>query len=700
MSESKPFSLRDIASWQIPEFQESARDFYARVPSLQRGSAWEPQQVEMFWDSVFRGFPVGSLVLVKRIVGQHDKNSSCGTNLEISASHHILDGQQRCNAVALGYLDPINCKNNPQVLWLDLCWQGEKTSTRKYLFRLTNMAHPWGFDKTENSGFLGVAKRREFIEKLEKTSGEKYKEKRPSPQNSYPADASFPVPVYLLFRYFNSDSLDWDSLQKDEKIKRCELWSGRKVLDLDEHEKSAVIEGLKKATNASMVGIIISDDFSNHIEDVEKIFQRLNSQGTPINNEDLAYSMMKAYWPDLDNFMSGIKRKPIHESRLAGLGIRVALTEKNASKLYPAMSIDRIRSVFSEKQEDSKIIRRYFSEEQKDSEIIRSVFSECDAGIKSALHWIDSNLLYRGEDDCGIPSYLRSSIAWSSPEVFAWWMWLAKELDYQEIGADDPLRKRILAFSLIIHWLGLDKPKAVDCLISQLAAFKSGSLFISEIRNETNQMHVLSPLHPYAMSDVLQVSELMNEEQLANYTSLWHGVVAFSKFGVKRSKEEQEKEQGLYWEFVNRICHQRELLIYIQRAEIKRIFEDFDPSDKLMWKGHNRPWDYDHILPSNELNARGKKYQKYTECCQTWQRTIGNLIAVDFSFNREAKDTVGPTEKYGDEKMITDRFNIKFKDTDDHKKSVDFIMAVSSRFLGIYKAWFDGLGVGDLLENR
>jgi hypothetical protein len=67
--------LRDIANWQLPELaQQKSQERPKRppailpgLPSLQRGAVWRPNQIELLWDSVMRGFPIGSMVVCKRL---------------------------------------------------------------------------------------------------------------------------------------------------------------------------------------------------------------------------------------------------------------------------------------------------------------------------------------------------------------------------------------------------------------------------------------------------------------------------------------------------------------------------------------------------------------------------------------------------------------------------------------------------------
>lgn len=50
------FTLKEISSW-------TKDDSNVKIPELQRGLVWKPAQVELLWDSILRGFPIGSFLL-------------------------------------------------------------------------------------------------------------------------------------------------------------------------------------------------------------------------------------------------------------------------------------------------------------------------------------------------------------------------------------------------------------------------------------------------------------------------------------------------------------------------------------------------------------------------------------------------------------------------------------------------------------
>lgn len=704
-------SLKQIASWQ-PGIQADSSTIIASIPSLQRGAVWEPQQIEMLWDSIMRGFPIGSIVIAKKIDRQNDKaaiTSDKNTDTERPEStHHILDGQQRCNAIAWGFVNPWNeSLSDDIVLWLDLK-PGErlKNSTRQYLFRVTTKAHPWGFRANDEAGYLTAGNIRtamddftklhcdkkiwpdQFHEKLISQSDINNKKvKRPTPKLAMPHDAGFPVPVSLLLDCFNDDGThyDWARLESLPMMSVITKKLGA-ALQLDKSEKEHFESGLKMVRQACLVALQVPDLIKG-IDDIEQIFQRLNRQGTPLDNEELAYSVIKAYWSAIEGIISKLPSNLRHstEARLVSLGVRVALTEPNANKLMLERSVEQIRNIFKNNStNEMKLIEEFFEDEM----------------FKKSLEWIDANLLYEAERSYGIPEYLRSSLAWSSRDVFAWLMLLAKQNDYEPIN-DEKLTKKIIGIALTIHWFGVDKTEAVNALPKCLNDLSG--MVVSELKDSENRKTFIhTPISPNDLEEALQLNENSTENQLKNWSSFWQGVVARNNEGGVRNDDEATDRKEKYWHFIDKLSSERELLVYAQRAYIKHNFDDFDPSNKLMWKGHNRPWDYDHILPSNCIGGTGRGTYTFTGICQAWKNSIGNLTAIDFTFNRASQDTVDAFKKYAEKhdgefdifSNNVQAFVMNHEDTKDEKKARDFVLAAKERFITIYREWYDTLEIG------
>lgn len=705
-------SLKQIASWQIPTLRDDldscSSKINAEVPPLQRGLVWEPQQIEMFWDSLMRGFPVGSIVISETIKNQKINNSE-------NITHHLLDGQQRMGAIVWGFVDPWNKGSSQKdheeaVLWIDLL-PGNKIekNTRKYLFRLTTKAHPWGFRHDESAGRLEAKHIRKFLE-IHCIKGEEY---RPLPGESFPFDANLAFPISILYSHYliNNGKIIWENIFSEFETKfqanleNCEWRSNRDKFLNDRNAQESIVTGLKTLKETQIMALQVPSDIKG-IEDYEQVFQRLNRQGTPLDNEELAFSMIKAYWPEVKDVINGLTPRVITDARLVGLAVRIALTLPDAEKIAPERSIEQIRGIFKNPSSDDQTkIKAYIEEGQ----------------LQDSLKWIEDIFIYDEKNNAfGVPRYLRSSIAWSSREVFAWLMYLARKFNYKS-KIDESLRKKIIGIALIIHWFGTDKAKAIDYLIKIMKegepSTKLNSIRIAEIKGDKKPF-ILNPLCIDNINNA--IPEIKNTNTLekinallknSNSWNFWNLVVVHeysANGGInKRESEDQEKRKMDFGFFFDKIIRNNELLVYKQRHYIEDKFKDFDPSNKIMWKGHNRPWDYDHILPSNDLNAQGSGLKTYTEACQMWQRSIGNLIAVDFTFNRSAQDVVTASEKYkGKDNILKgsiddsfiDYFAIKLEDTDKADCSLNFMNSARDRFLNIYKDWLDALDIHNLIQ--
>src|SRR5690554_2664551 len=78
------FTLQEIADWQL-HYQRSN----VELPSIQRGFIWKPKQVEDLWDSILRGYAIGSFLFTQS-----------GNKL------YLMDGQQRSTSIFLGHFNP------------------------------------------------------------------------------------------------------------------------------------------------------------------------------------------------------------------------------------------------------------------------------------------------------------------------------------------------------------------------------------------------------------------------------------------------------------------------------------------------------------------------------------------------------------------------------------------------------------------
>ena len=104
------------------------------LPEFQRGYVWNRDQVRKLMNSLYRGYPIGGLLTwVTPVDTSIMRNGSSGQaygNVDL-----ILDGQQRCNAITLGFREFNGDDKNP-ILWIDLLPSVEiqKRSNRRFFF--------------------------------------------------------------------------------------------------------------------------------------------------------------------------------------------------------------------------------------------------------------------------------------------------------------------------------------------------------------------------------------------------------------------------------------------------------------------------------------------------------------------------------------------------------------------------------------
>ena len=293
--------LSDIASWGNPDDQQTAVQKVA-IPALQRGLVWRPKQIELLWDSLMRGIPIGSFVICTFIKNQLRKNKN--------AEYHLLDGQQRANAIQLGFA-PFPPKGKADsILWLDLAPKDmPKDSSRSFLFRVTTPAHPWGYTKDDSENTLRAGEIRKCLEENQIKSPENESYERPNPCEIRPKEANIPVPFSLVLScYHENDDLFQESLrQKFKQLESHYSWAktALNALANSEIELPILVHGINVALGSRILALQapdellspsmqeINNDDQTGITNIEHLFQRLNQQGTRLDGEELIYSMIK-----------------------------------------------------------------------------------------------------------------------------------------------------------------------------------------------------------------------------------------------------------------------------------------------------------------------------------------------------------------------------------------------------------------------
>lgn len=327
-------TLKEIVSWQInhglppPENGKNA-PIYAELPALQRGAVWKAGKVEAFWDSLIRGFPIGSFLLSpydERLGHAEYKLGSNAAEINHVNRFHLLDGQQRATAVAIGFLDVWTSSQyiDGPVLWIDL-GNSSPNGDRAFLFRLLTRSHPWGYSARDPETRLTHAHIRSALSNFRKVALDPTARGATLPlQFAWPWDAVCPMPVSILLKAAAHD--DWHA-ELLRLLLKLPMWNDdATVIDgsniVAQWEKALegefrarlewVIAALREELRTRTIPAIImrerplplalqevnSDERSGQsVDAVETLFVRINTAGVPLSAEDLIYSSLKAVWP-------------------------------------------------------------------------------------------------------------------------------------------------------------------------------------------------------------------------------------------------------------------------------------------------------------------------------------------------------------------------------------------------------------------
>lgn len=598
--------LKDIASWRgaCEPISQSPNNIIASVPILQRGLVWRPQQIEFLWDSLFRGFPIGSLIVCGKMDNQQKEEIE-----DCKVTHHILDGQQRCYAIYLGFA---KWENEPVVLWLDLAPELPESSSRKYLFRVTTKAHPWGYSQDDLSSKLNATDIKAALR------ANSIQNNSPASHALGPYKSKCPIPLSILIACMRKGP----DLRKEisSELKGIDYeWAKKAIAVLESNDNIVNLKnienGLERILATKIVAQQVPDELIygeekegvENVESMEQVFHRVNRQGTHLDKEELIYSMIKAYLPEIAGKIDEIAENKMPASRLVNLAIKCALSTKKELRLSE-FSISQIRKIGQSELEKKEAILKYLRTERESS-------------LKTACYAIKK--LW----DEALVSYLQTSIIMRSASVYLLLLWIHKHFENEW----EKNKEILLAVSTIIHWFGEKNKDRIVSLIVQSLQCDNVSLCDGIIKGmkqaSSVEPRLLPVIHPPCLIKSL-TGKGLGERMAGNW---W-------EYFIQDEERQQERNEKLISPWIRNIIFNKELLLVIQKQYIETACKNFDPANKELWEEHNRPWDYDHIIPNHfyykKTNIEQKKYKTWIGA---WIHTIGNFRAIRFEENRSDK---------------------------------------------------------------
>jgi hypothetical protein len=679
------FNLKDIYKYAIVD-----KNF--DIPTVQRGYVWKAYQIENLWDSLLRGYPIGAIVLSK-----NDKEKL-----------NILDGQQRITSICLGMCQEkvatiLKATSDNYKLFIDLEKPPSKDS-RKYYFRVITRSHPWGYSKSDNRKTLEKNKVNSFYDKLI-PSGQSFFDINLS--DVYPYDSKFPIPFHIFvssalngnnITEVRSKVIDWaekaglgqsfeeydesertyrvqeiyHSVQRllcDEKgIKVPALYFDIKFIDLDSSDR--------KGNEANAINKAEGFDVNKEeIDDIENMFVRMNSAGTPLSGEELNYSLLKTY---LDE--ESVK----------------CIEDICESKYNPARLVTIFYRLWKHGSGGESFFR--VSVSPKDFQLeIREGCKRDDfknfllENIKSVSE-LENLLLYKRSNSIGLPLLIVRGISQRAPELFYILLFriIFKRDDFSHASAV----KKLIGAVTILYWLGKgEQKKGYEQLLRNIFPILHKADFELFWSSSLIQRAMINPSKGQVLPELPA-----NTDELCNCFD--YKSKGFSKSGIK----------GISL-FVYLITREKDLILYNQRDYISTKFDN-----KLFCLvDTNVPFDWDHIFPQSYIKSR----KGINEELKAWYQTNGNFWACSYGYNRSFQDA-SPSIKLNKDKLSeegisydqiqvdpnelitlnisSESFSQKNKSRVANQKSVQKFLIERNRRL--ISKWYTDLGLENLIPKK
>ncbi|MGC4096875.1 MAG: DUF262 domain-containing protein [Nitrospira sp.] len=603
-----PISVASLEAWGRLLSSERRS---IELPVFQRGTAWNEARIELFWDSLARGYPIGTLLLStmrvksRSIPNAHNEGSTLQTSTSEAYDAIVVDGQQRCVALKLGFRDWHPGDTNR--LWIDLVSAAEFFKRAPYLpnanpFRLCSSANPWGKIRGTRPSLSQRRRARKMI------GHEEFSDQNLPLDQTFPlfgSDYGLPVPLNSL--------LSLVLYQKHISVEQCLALvpDGALIIQGDEtHLVSSVTKQQRTELEHMAIERIDNEQlkaFLNHIrerlksdsliacfstqiqkgDDLIESFVRVNRQGVALSEAELFFSGLKHEWDEANNLVHNIVSDMklghmLKATEIVHAALRLALTQtSDPEKDVPRLSLDEFR----------KLLRTDSNEKKKIIEDLGSLLRIQDGTKRARLH--DLLLLSRGileykpgVNNSGLPKPLLATIRWRT------WHALLAWFDRHNPNKDviEKSQLEIMRFVLLDHlFIGSD---SVDVIRKPffLAQSKSAeSLFPGR--------EIFADLKGYLSPGFL----------------------------TPRDYQELVEQPDAPWSILR---DEWALLLWAQRNWLDRWFPKFDPAAAQV--ADDLPYDIDHIMPSNFFDGR----------------SVGNRIAqeitTDFERNKSAlRESIG-----------------------------------------------------------
>lgn len=652
-----------------------------RMPAVQRGKVWNASRIEALWDSVLRGFSIGSFS-VQKLDGHLD----------------LLDGQQRSSSLALAYAEfpPIKGHELDTVLWLDINPK-EATiinSQKQFMVYVTTASQPWGYASSSDeirNVLLSISERRESL------VGKQWHDenKKPYPGELPPYRAEMPVPLNLLIQFAESDCdktiaqfINWCDLRRKESA--SVWWDWLKPLNGIQETKAwknffeyKTRDGLTVPRKMQLeeFPVFFIDAGSVDENDISLYFTRVGKGGVRPSDEELAYSVLKSklgsnFKNSIDNI--SLRYGLAHPARVAHLAIRCFNSTKNS--FFGTGVLDAVL----------RICKR--GSDGDCEEGFQQFNSFVNGGeFERLIEEIDKDVFGLGES-CLTQWHRNRFCNYHNGDVYLFLL-LAKKFD---IALGVPLP----ALAEVIFEKAMNPDRTIRYIMEK--GVQEG---IAQSMRETyrgmprfgriprpQEFDSLVKAVENGVEDVSRLKDLAKERHLDGLISTGYGnqksyamLLYACKNGYKFGNEEE-------------------------------YYFGYNPYLGI-WSEDNCPWDYDHILPHSWIEKMPSGAE--SDVCMWLMNSIGNLAPLPFEINRslsdESRDSNYPycirsmevSETVADlqrefslnGQQIGKMAKFRSKEAEDRAISIRaFCVETISRFCRLYHKWYEGLQIEKVLS--
>ena len=609
----KVYSITDVKHWM---FDNSSN---VDLPAIQRGFVWRPYQIEILWDSLFRGFPMVSFMF-----------TSTGKKFM------LLDGQQRATSIALGFYNPWkayvdklgNAKNLP-VVWLDLFPQSH-TDNSEFVFRVVTRSHPWGYQAVNNNKVLSVPDRIAASENYKRLfSVEMYT--KLTPDQRLPFDAALPIPLCYLLEAYDSeyDYGHW----RQELIKLCaaipEDYHPKHLqanvsyhAALEDCDLTYVFEKISNLlSNYRIPAITIPNGLILRSADNATVnptlFVRLNSGGTNLEGDELIYSIYKAVCPLTKDLVESVSNNIISPAKIISLTSRLVLSNIY-NRYYKNISLGQFQ-------------REIGTDTFRDA--LETFIGTTSASTLAKLIAKSISIL---RYDGTFPDVVIKKFIKDAPNAF---MLLLNWLYHNDEDVSTSLAKKICARLYINYWFG-----DLDYLVQETWIQSAKREYWDEPYQNTRyyiQRPLVDPDTLEAFFNFRVINPVEDFSISADEKRIWdQWTAAYHQPETMKDEDYVQTIKDTWNNFVWRLLGNKTLILIAQRDYINRTFKDFNQLEDL--QDTETPWDWDHIYPNSWVYGRWYIDGR----TKAWEARIGNFRAMSLTDNRSENNNLSPAERF------------------------------------------------------